>query len=942
MTVLVIVESPSKAKKIASYLGSGYDVRASVGHIRDLPNTADAIPQEVRSQPWTRIGINVDDRFKPLYVVMEDKKATVAGLRKAVKAASEVLLATDEDREGESIAWHLAQELGLKPPVKRMVFHEITRKAILEAVAQTRPLDMNLVNAQEARRAIDRLAGFEVSPLVASSLGRGRTAGRVQSAALSIVVARERARMRFVAGRFARLEAKFQVGPILTATLHSIDRVPVATAKDFDPGSGALKDGSAAAVLTAERSKALADALPGLASRITRVERNEVSVRPPAPFTTAELQMEAHRKLKLGAERSMKIAQALYEAGLITYMRTDSPGLSEEATLAARARAVQEYGEASIPEEPRRYAATAAGAQEAHEAIRPTGDQCRPPEGVQGELRALFDKEPAFRDALALYTLIYRRTVASQMVDARLARVKVVIEAATLVGRAEFTATGRQVLVPGFRQAYEEGQDDEDEDAAELPAVVDGTQGTCLEARTKSSSTQPPGRFTQASLLKEIQRAGIGRPSTYSATIGKIIDPTRAFVRVLKESIIPTFTGMAVVGFLEGRFPELVNLKFTAQMERSLDEVAAGKLARVAYLQGFYFGDGGGLNLKGLVQSAARGGEVLIEVPKLEGSGYAVYHGSGGAFLLHGTERRSLAIDVTPDDLTPQTAGQVFASGAAYAPAVGRDGHLVGVDPSSGEEIRVRDHPEHGPYVRSGARAASLPAGVAAGDVTVELALSLFEGREGRSLGEHNGVPVLVKLGKTGLYVKNGEVSASLPGGLSLREVTREQALTALEGRLGRLLGTHGGQEVRVYSGKFGAYVKCGVQSGNLGESVQPGDVTLEQGVAALGFVVGEIGGQPVLARTGQYGVYAEVGGQRLTIRGAASPQDVTLDQVQAEIQRKASTRLLGMIGDQRAEVARNDRGPFLRVGRTYVNLSDDEAATLTLAEAKKKLKEKK
>ena len=585
---LVIVESPAKAKKIAEYLGSGYIVESSIGHIRDLPGSAAEVPESHRGVAWAKLGVDVDNDFTPLYIVAANKKAQVAKLRALVKDASELYLATDEDREGESIAWHLLEVLKPKVPVKRMVFHEITPEAIRRAVDESRDLDLDLVAAQEARRILDRLYGYEVSPVLWKKITAGLSAGRVQSVATRLVVERERARMRFRSAGYWDLAGSFtpstRAGESFTATMVALDGRRLATGKDF--GEDGLLKSSAVTVLDEAQARALVERLDAAAFVVRNVEEKPYRRSPYAPFMTSTLQQEAGRKLRFSSQRTMGIAQRLYENGYITYMRTDSTTLSETALTAARAQVLELYGKDYLPDAPRTYAKKVKNAQEAHEAIRPAGESFRTPASLARELNA---------DELRLYELIWMRTIASQMNDARGMSVQVRLGTSSSDGRdCEFVASGKTITFPGFLRAYVEGADDPEAELEDreviLPTVSVGEGLRAEDLRADGHATQPPARYTEASLVKALEELGVGRPSTYASIMGTI--QNRGYVWKKGSALIPSFVAFAVIGLLEQHFGDLVDYAFTARMEDDLDAIAGGQAQSVPWLKRFYFGDG--------------------------------------------------------------------------------------------------------------------------------------------------------------------------------------------------------------------------------------------------------------------------------------------------------------------------------------------------------------
>ncbi|HEY5880044.1 MAG TPA: type I DNA topoisomerase, partial [Nakamurella sp.] len=586
---LVVVESPSKAKTISGYLGDGYIVESSVGHIRDLPRGAADVPAKYKGEPWARLGVNTDNGFEPLYVVSPDKKAQVAKLKSLLAGADELYLATDEDREGEAIAWHLLETLKPKIPVKRMVFHEITPAAILEAAANPRALDQDLVDAQETRRILDRLYGYEVSPVLWKKVMPKLSAGRVQSVATRIIVQRERERMAFRSGTYWGLDALMSPAGAAESSrfksaLSTVDGRRLAAGKDFDPATGGLKAGLDVLLLDEDGARTLAAALTGGTATVTSVEEKPYTRKPYPPFMTSTLQQEAGRKLGFNSERTMRTAQRLYENGFITYMRTDSTTLSSSAQEAARAQARELYGPAYVPEQPRQYTRKVKNAQEAHEAIRPAGENFRTPGQVAGQLSG---------DEYRLYELIWQRTIASQMVDAKGLTLSVKIAATAQDRECVFSASGRTITFPGFLRAYVETVDAEaggeaDDAERRLPKLEQGQQLDIRDLIPASHATSPPARYTEPSLIGALQDLGIGRPSTYTSIIRTIID--RGYVWKKGQALVPSWIAFAVIGLLEQHFSRLVDYDFTAAMEDELDGIADGRIGRTDWLSAFYFG----------------------------------------------------------------------------------------------------------------------------------------------------------------------------------------------------------------------------------------------------------------------------------------------------------------------------------------------------------------
>jgi DNA topoisomerase-1 len=831
---LVIVESPAKAKTIAGYLGSEYMVESSIGHIRDLPHNASEIPAKDKDKEWARLGVNVNEGFEPLYVVDSRKRKVVADLKAKLKNADELLLATDEDREGEAIAWHLVQELKPKVPVRRMVFHEITRPAIERALTQTRDIDNSLVDAQEARRILDRLYGYEVSPVLWRKVMQGLSAGRVQSVATRLVVERERERMQFVAAEYWDIVATLDPGTF-TARLAGVDGKRVAQGRDFaQDGSLRTKD---AVQLAEADARDLAAGLEGAAFTVTSVEEKPYTRRPAAPFMTSTLQQEASRKLRLSSQQTMRTAQRLYENGYITYMRTDSTTLSESALTAAREQARELYGAESVPNAPRRYERKVKNAQEAHEAIRPAGDRFRTPDQVRRELS---------NEECNLYDLIWKRTVASQMADARGQTVSVRIGANTSDGRrTEFTTAGTVITFRGFLLAYEEGRDDAGEDAEEkrLPQLSEGDALSAEALEPDGHSTSPPSRFTEASLVKALEERGIGRPSTYAAIMGTILD--RGYVRKQGQALVPEFLAFAVVNLLEQHFSRLVDYEFTARMEDDLDEIAGGDESRTEWLGRFYFGNGSDDDgLKALVEQHL--GDIdarEVNTVPLPRTDIVVRVGRYGPYLERGEQRQTLPPDIAPDELTPERAEELLAQGSQE--------HELGVHPETGRRIALRAG-RYGPYVtevleegsEEKPKTASLLNSMTPESVTLEDALRLLT--LPRTLGEQDGEEVIVTNGRYGPYVKRGKESRSLETEEEMFTVTLEQALAKLaepkqRGRRAaapplKELGEDpvSKRPVVLKEGRFGPYVTDGETNASLkaGDSVE--SVTPERAAELL------------------------------------------------------------------------------------------------------------
>ncbi|HUD16262.1 MAG TPA: type I DNA topoisomerase, partial [Acidimicrobiales bacterium] len=813
---LVIVESPAKAKTIAGLLGSGYVVESSIGHIRDLPRRADEVPAAYKGEAWSRLGVDVDNGFKPLYVVSSEKKSQVAKLKQLVKQASEVYLASDEDREGESIAWHLMEVLAPRVPVKRMVFHEITRAAIERAVLEWRDLDRRLVDAQEARRILDRLYGYEVSPVLWKKIMPRLSAGRVQSVATRMVVERERARMGFRSAGWWGIDATFTAEEVaaapegtprsFTASLVAVDGVALASGRDFDD-TGTLSSPGSVVVLAEDEARSLAAGLADVPFTVKSVTHKPFRRSPSAPFMTSTLQQEAGRKLRFSSKRAMQIAQRLYEDGWITYMRTDSTTLSSQALDAARAQASSLYGPEYVPDQPRRYERKVKNAQEAHEAIRPAGESFRTPDEASRALSG---------DEFRLYDLIWKRTVASQMADATgtSAQVRLLGTSHGTDGggsdrEAEFSASGKVIQFPGYLRAYVEGEDDPEAELADrevhLPAVTEGNPVSVSDLEPGSHATQPPARFTEASLVKAMEDLGVGRPSTYASVIATILD--RGYVWKKGTALVPSFTAFAVVGLLERYFADLVDYGFTASMEDDLDAIAAGNEESLPWLTRFYFGTEG--NENGHASGAA--GEAANGAPTERG------HGSGLGL------KREVSTYL----------GEIDAREINSIP-IG-----TGTD---GQEIVARVG-RYGPYLQRGEERVSIPEDLAPDELTIERAEALLEAPSSdRVLGEDpdTGLPVQVRAGRFGPYIQLGEVvdggpkprTSSLFASMLPATVSFEEALDLL--RIPRVVGTdpQTGEEIVAHNGKFGPYLKRGTDTRSLLTEDQILTVTVDEALA--------------------------------------------------------------------------------------------------------------
>ncbi|PNY80799.1 type I DNA topoisomerase [Deinococcus koreensis] len=837
---LVIVESPAKARTIEKYLGKGYTVESSIGHIRDLPKSAADIPEKYKGKAWARLGLDIENDFQPLYVVAPEKRAHVAKLRKMASEADEIILATDDDREGESIAWHLFQELRPKVPVKRMVFHEITKEAIQAAIAAPRQIDSNLVEAQETRRALDRLYGYEVSPVLWKKVAPKLSAGRVQSVATRMLVERERERMRFVSATWWDLlvTGKTAEGATFPARLTDVAGQKLALGRDFDPLTGRLKDGVVARLLGEAEARALAEGLSGQPLTVTSAEEKPFTQRPYPPFITSTLQQEGSRKLGFAATRTMRAAQRLYEQGYITYMRTDSTNLSSEAVSAARTQVAQMYGPSYLSPQPRVYAKKSKNAQEAHEAIRPAGSSFRTPDSLRGELSG---------DEWRLYDLIWKRTVACQMADARGRSLRVRLGGKAKTGEdVQLSASGRTIDFPGFLRAYVEGSDDpsaalEDRETP-LPPLREGERVLADSVKPEGHETQPPARYTEASLVQSLEGAGIGRPSTYASILGTIQD--RGYATKKGQALVPSWTAFATSALLEHHFSSLVDYDFTAKMEEDLDDIAGGRAQRVPYLRRFYLGDHGeGMALRPLIDSKmgeidARGIATIV-VPKLEGSGIEVRVGRYGPYMERSGEKANLPEDLAPDELTAEKAEEIMSR-----PTGDR---VIGTDEATGHPVVARAG-RYGPYVTLGAenppiRSASLFPTDDLGTLTLGRALKLLS--LPRLVGTSEGEEVWAQNGKYGPYLKRGSDSRSLTSHEELFNVGIQEAEALfLQPRYGkgraaaapplRSFEYPGRANIILKSGRFGPYLTDGEKNATLRKGEDEGTLTAERALEIL------------------------------------------------------------------------------------------------------------
>jgi len=830
---LVIVESPAKARTIAGYLGDDYVLGSSVGHIRDLPSRASDVPAAQRKR-FGALGVDINEGFEPYYVVSPEKKKTISELKKHLAKADELLLATDEDREGEAIAWHLVEVLKPKVPVRRMVFHEITKDAISKALDETRAIDDRLVDAQETRRILDRLYGYEVSPVLWKKVTRGLSAGRVQSVATRLVVQRERERMAFRSAEYWDLLATFDPGAF-EARLVALDGARIAQGKDFEPTTGELRE-SGVVRLDEARARTLSESLDDATFAVRSVEERPYRRKPAAPFRTATLQQEASRKLRFSAQTTMRVAQRLYESGYITYMRTDSTTLSESALAAARTQVAELFGEDFVPAKPRVYGRAVANAQEAHEAIRPAGDAFRTPKQLERELN---------RDELALYDLVWKRTLASQMEDARGQTVSLRIGATSANSEdVEFGASGTVITFRGFLAAYEPGKDEPTDDDEErvLPQLEVGQEVTLEGLEPDGHSTVPPARYTEPTLVRALEERGIGRPSTYAAILSTIVD--RGYVFKRGTALVPTFVAFSVVNLLERHFEQLVDFDFTARMEHDLDRIAAGEQARNEWLERFYFGNDGDPGLHHLVTENLDAIDArAVNSIAIPGSEAVVRVGRYGPYLEHDERRASLPADLAPDELTPERVEELLSQ---------PDNRPLGTDPAAGTEIVVRSG-RYGPYVtevladgsEEKPRTASLFSSMSPETVNLDDALRLLS--LPRVVGELDGEEVTAQNGRYGPYIKKGSESRSLENEEQLFTVTLEQAQALLAEpprRRGRRaargplkeLGADPttGKPIVVRDGRFGPYVTDGETNASLRRGDTPEGITLERAVELL------------------------------------------------------------------------------------------------------------
>ncbi|NLS91630.1 MAG: type I DNA topoisomerase [Planctomycetaceae bacterium] len=839
---LVIVESPAKARTIGKFLGPAYSIEASIGHVRDLPQGAKEVPEKYKGEDWAYLGVNVNKDFEPIYIVSRGKSKQVQKIKNLLKGADRLYLATDEDREGEAISWHLCQLLKPKVPVHRLVFHEITKEAILGALENPRDIDEALVRAQETRRIIDRLYGYEVSPLLWRKVRPKLSAGRVQSVAVRLIVERERARMAFVAATYWDLLGTFarSTGESFQATMISVDGRKVPSSRDFDPATGRLKDDSML-LLNEQQAMELLERIRSGACRVLNVEDKPYVTRPYPPFTTSTLQQEANRKYGLTARATMQVAQSLYETGHITYMRTDSTNLASLAVEAARNLVKSQYGEEYLPAQPRLYQTKVKNAQEAHEAIRPAGHPFDFPERLRASLTG---------DEFRLYDLIWKRTIASQMADARGHRITVTVEC----DGAVFQVSGKTIDFPGYLRVYVEGSDDPEADLADreaiLPAVKPGETLECRKLEPKTHTTKAPNRYSEAALTRTLEEKGIGRPSTYASIIETILARNYVFKR--NGALVPTWVAFAVCQLLEIHLPDLVDYTFTAQMEDELDAISRGEMAHLDYLSEFYFGnDHPGLKkqLDSKVDEIDAKNVSRIPLGKPEGGAEVVVRvGRYGPFIEQGDGQRRASIpeNMPPDELTLEVALEMLDKSTQGEEPLG---HC----PETGKPVYLKMG-RFGPYVQRGnaddeekPQNASLLKGMEPGEIDLEAALKLLS--LPRNLGAHpeNGEPVVAHSGRFGPYVKWGEETRSLPADLSPLDVTLEQALALLaQPKRGR--GGKGKKEpikvfaespvtqnpVQLLDGRYGPYVTDGATNASLPRAMSPDELTFERALDLL------------------------------------------------------------------------------------------------------------
>lgn len=831
---LIIVESPTKVKKLKEYLGREYKVLASVGHVRDLPNSAKEIPAKYKKLPWGTLGVDVEHDFDPLYIIPSGKKKVIQELEAALEEAEELIIATDGDREGESIGWHLVQVLKPKIPVKRMIFTEITKTAIQHALDNPVSIDQHLVNAQETRRILDRLFGYTLSPLLWKKISSGLSAGRVQSVAVRLLVLRELERKAFRSGTYWDLKAKLSPDDqaIFESQLHSVGGKRIASGKDFDEQTGKLKPDADVILLDEKAAAELKARIEPADWIVSEIEEKEQTRKPYAPFTTSTLQQEANRKLGFSARQTMQTAQRLYENGHITYMRTDSVHLSEEALAAARACVESRYGKDYLSPEARQYTTKTKGAQEGHEAIRPAGTEMR-----TGEELGLDAQE------LKLYNIIWMRTVATQMAEARLRFQTVSIQ----VGEAIFKATGKRIDFPGFFRAYVEGVDDPeaalDDQETGLPELKKDQKVICKELGNIPHETKPPARYTEATLVRKLEEEGIGRPSTYASIISTILD--RGYVKKNGNQLVPTFTAMAVTRLLERNFPNLVDLGFTASMEKKLDDIAEGDSDQLPYLKKFYLGENG-------LREQVKSKEGTIDAREsctlqMEGVDADIRVGRYGPYF----EVEEDGVKVTagiPEDTPPADLNNELAKQLIKDKKAGPQS--LGTHPETGLPIFLLRGP-YGPYVQLGMpdedgkkpKRVSIPRNIDPNTVNFDIAVQLLQ--LPKKLGDHpeTGKSVSLGIGRFGPYVLCDGKYQSVPKDQSVLDMTFEGAVELLKHHKGRQkktpvkeLGAHpeDSKPVVIYDGLYGHYVNHGKTNATIGKDRDPQSLTLEEALVLL------------------------------------------------------------------------------------------------------------
>jgi DNA topoisomerase-1 len=846
---LVIVESPAKARTISKFLGSAYQVEASIGHVRDLPAGKKDVPEKYKSEDWAYLGVDVEHNFEPLYIVPSDKKKQVQKLKEALKGAENLYLATDEDREGEAISWHLMELLKPKVPVHRLVFHEITKDAIQHALDSTRQIDSNLVRAQETRRILDRLYGFDMSNLLWRKIGKGTSAGRVQSVAVRLIVERERERMAFVSSTYWDLDALFQTagGESLPATLTAIEGRKIPAGKDFDSATGQLKNPQLLQLDEAD-ARRWAKTLRTADFKVTNVEVKPFTERPRPPFTTSTLQQEANRKLGFTAQRAMSAAQRLYENGYITYMRTDSTTLSNEAITATRNLVRSEYGEHFLHADVRVYKGKVKNAQEAHEAIRPAGTTFRVPETVRGELDS---------DQFRIFDLIWKRTIACQMADAKKQRVSVTIEG----GGATFTASGTSIVFEGFLRAYVEGSDDPEAALADretiLPQVNQDDPLTIDQLDAKSHTTQPPARYTEATLTRTLEEKGIGRPSTYASIIGTITDDRRNYISKKGSALVPSWRAFSVTRLMEQHFGTLVDYEFTAELEDFLDSISRDEVGSEEYLRKFYFGDDS--NDKHNVGLKARLAEKLDQIDPKETARFSlgtptsgehrdevfVRVGKWGPYLEQGDRTGSIPDGLAPDELNLATALEILGQSQV-------EEEPIGMHPETGKPIYAKVG-RFGAYIQLGEaddpekRNQSLLKGMELEGLTLEMACKLLQLPRNLGVNPENNEPVFACDGRYGPYIKCDKENRSLPEGVSPLEVRLDEALTLLKQpktrgkratkeplRVFEKKSPITDGEVKILDGRFGPYVTDGETNASLRKGMEASEMTFEAAIDLL------------------------------------------------------------------------------------------------------------